>query len=172
MPIDHLTEQQLQRYAEGEPLHDKAEIEGHLRSCKKCREQAIAYKFVQIGMAQEPQDALFSDGFEDTLMTRIMRPDTGGFQMRDYLVAAFASVIVMASLCYPFLYGQISILIVDPFVESWGLLKELALDVFCHGEYNINCMMVPVASLIVILAFKMLDKIYIEPRIRTTHDEV
>jgi hypothetical protein len=170
MSIDHLTDRQMQSYVDNESIHNKAEIAKHLASCKQCQKQFNAYKFVLSGMLQGPQDALFSEGFENALMGRILRPVAFSFQIKDYLVATFTSVIVMALLCYPFLIEQIRALITDSYIESWNLLKETSIEVFCNGEINSNCMAIPAAVLIVILAFKILEKMYIQPRLKITQD--
>lgn len=167
--MEHLTDRQLQAYVDGEPVDDAEAIEKHVRSCRQCLKQVNAYRFVRSGLVQEPPEASFSDDFDDAVMSRILHSDTSGFQVRDYLVAAFAGVMVIALLWYPFLYyNELRMVIMDSFTEGIGLLKELSVELFCNGTVGSGCMAVPAAALIMILAFTILDKTYVKPRLRTT----
>lgn len=172
MSINHLTDQQIQSYVEGEPAHDTAEMAKHLSSCKWCRKQLNAYKFIRSGMAQEPQGAFFSKDFDNLLMTKILQHETRGFLVRDYLVIAFIIAIVISLLCYPLLFEQIRILIWDSYIESWALLKETTIGILCKGAINGSCWMIPLIALTMLLSFMILDKTYVQSRLKRLPDEV
>ena len=172
MYLDHLTDQQIQSYVEGESIHNPAEVEEHLKSCQQCRKQVNAYKFVRSEMVQEPKQIFFSDSFEDAIMTRILLSDNRVFQIKDYLVAAFTFVMAIALLCYPFLYDQMRTMILHSYSESWSLVKQTSYEVFSNCGSIGGCLAVPVIALIIILAFNILDKMYIQPHLKLTRDNL
>jgi hypothetical protein len=170
MSINHLTDEQLQSYTEGELKSDTNAIAEHLTSCETCRNQLKAYRFVQSGMTQAPPKAFFAEDFEDRLMSRILFKENPGFQIKDYLIAAFSIVMALGLLFSPFIYGQTGKLIMDSCAGSWSLLKDTLLNLFCYGDIGGHCIIIPVIIIVMILAFKILDKVYIQPRLKPAND--
>ncbi len=61
MEINHLTDEQIQDYIDGNPVVNRQEIESHMEGCAKCAREMRHYRKLSMMLSSEPEFELAPD---------------------------------------------------------------------------------------------------------------
>jgi hypothetical protein len=159
--MEHLSDEQLQMFLRGEGGDDNASFESHLEQCPKCREQLLAYKYIDEAIGDAPLGD-FSDNFETAVMDQVSEfAENKPKPIYDYFVVALAFVgfAVIATVFY--FFTPIREIILQSFGELWQTTGTV------FGEKTINGWLeITLYSMIILICFGIFDRFAMSRRWR------
>ncbi len=169
MSVEHLTDEELQAYLDGASVENRAALESHLRTCRHCRKELLAYRFVEEEFCAEPGET-FSVRFEDAIIERIVRMERGRLGLKDYLVLSFSFLTCVGMVIYGFLNDRVATIVKQAFQVSWADLQTFFHDILEGIEGTNGTIETLLFAGILLLVFCFLDNIpfYLRPHKSTT----
>jgi anti-sigma factor RsiW len=107
--LNHLSDEQIQDFLDGNLPDREEEIRAHLDSCTRCREEADRYLVLYMELTKAPENALMP-GFADRVVADL-QPETGNGKFAvDRLVLATAALGCLITTLILFGWGPIAAL--------------------------------------------------------------
>jgi|GEM_PF-5963098 len=127
MPVEHLTDEELQSFAEGRSTEKKAAFDHHLQACMYCRQQLEAYRLINKEFSVEPEHE-FSTDFEDVVIARIVSTESKRLLIRTYaLLTLMVTCIGLAFCILGYQYRTVLSLALHNTWKGFGLSFEILL---------------------------------------------
>jgi len=128
--MNHLTDEQIQEFAEGLMPEKNNEIEEHLKSCRNCRVEVEAYRNLFAELNEEMDSAL-SNTFVDSVMTKIAMESSAKSKFK-YLNILLVALGIVASVFITMQYvdlAAVSKTTMDSIMPNISLQPEQVMSV-------------------------------------------
>lgn len=89
--MNHLSDEQIQDFLDGNLPEREEEIRAHIESCTRCREEVDRYRSLYLELAAAPENAL-APGFADRVVAGLQPEASNGKFTVDRLVLAAAAL--------------------------------------------------------------------------------
>jgi archaellum biogenesis protein FlaJ (TadC family) len=157
--MNHLSDEDLQKYLDKDPELNKAQFDRHLKACDHCRKNYIIYKQLYAGLANEA-GFMLSANFSESVVSRIRKKQEKTYSFFETVLLTIAGLFSMGLLFYFTNLGDLllgtfnkNVQELEPFLKGIG-------DVF-GGNLTIF-----IFAIVIIILFGVADKLIFQMKHR------
>ena len=153
--MNHLSDEDIQKYLDKDGSLNRTEIEKHLKSCVSCQQNLTAYKQLYTGLANE-MGFMLSANFAELVISRIKKSREKSYDFLESLLLAIAGLFSGGLLFY---FTNLDKVLLNIFQKNTTEIKP-----FIEGIGNIfgsNLILILFAVIILIL-FGLADKFILQ----------
>jgi len=150
--MNHLTDEDLQKYLDKDPELNKTEVDRHLKNCDQCRQNYMVYKQLYAGLADETGFMLSAD-FSESVVSRIRKKREKTYSFFESVLLAIAGLFSVGILFYFTNLGDVLLSVfkkniqdIEPFLRGIGDVLGGNLTIF-------------IFAIIIIILFGVADKL-------------
>lgn len=97
--MNHLTDEDIQKYLDRDSALNKAEVDRHLKDCDHCRQNYLLYKKIYAGLADETGFLLSAD-FSESVVSRIRKKREKTYSFFEGILLTIAGLFSVGLLLY------------------------------------------------------------------------
>ena len=97
--MNHLSDEQIQKYLDKDHSLNKADIEKHLKTCDSCQQNVIVYKQLYTNLADET-GFMLSANFSESVVNRIRKKEEKSKNFFEGLLLAIAGLFSVGLVFY------------------------------------------------------------------------
>jgi len=157
--MNHLSDENLQKYLDKDPKVSKAEVERHLKTCDHCRQNYLVYKQLYAGLANET-GFMLSANFSESVISRIKKKREKTYSFFESLLLAIAGLFSVGLVFY---FTNLGDFLLDTFNKN-----VQAVEPFLKGVQNIfgGNLGIPISAILIIILFGVADKLIFQIKYR------
>lgn len=157
--MNHLSDEDLQKYLDKDPELNRAQIDRHLKNCDRCRQHYMVYKHLYAGLSDEA-GFMLSANFSESVVSRIRKKREKTYSFFESVLLAIAGLFSVGLLIYFTNLGDIMQSVfkknaqeIEPFLKVIG-------DAF-GGNLTIFLF-----AIIIVILFGVADKLLLQTKHR------
>lgn len=157
--MNHISDEDIQKYLDKDPKLDNAGIERHLKICEDCRRNYRLYKQLYMGLTDET-GFMLSANFSESVVSRIQRSNEKSYNFFESLLLTIAGLFSTGLIFYFTDLGGV----------IWGALRKNVqeLQPTLHGIGNIlgGNLTILLFAIAIIILFGVADKFIFQTKHR------
>lgn len=157
--MNHLTDDDIQKYLDKESGQDRAEIEKHLKSCEGCRQNHLLYKKLYTGLADET-GFMLSANFSESVVSRVKKSKE---KSSDFFESVLLAIAGLFSLGLIFYFTNLSEALLNIFRKNAQELEPFLKGIGSILGGNLTILIFAIA---IIILFGIADKVIFQVKHR------
>ena len=152
--MNHLSDEDIQKYLDNDPELNKAEVDNHLKICDRCRQDYMIYKQLYSELTDET-GFMLSANFSESVVSRIKKNKEKSYNFFEGLLLAVAGLFSVGLIFY---FTNLGAVFLDIFAKSTVQLKP-----FFEGTGNIlgGNLTIILFAIIVLILFGFADRLFL-----------
>ena len=157
--MNHLSDEDLQNYLDKDSKLSRAEVERHLKTCDRCRQNYLIYRQLYAGLANET-GFMLSANFSESVISRIRKKREKTYSFFESVLLAIAGLFSVGLVFY---FTNLGDVLLDTFNKNLQILEPLVKGVESIFGGNLG---IPIFAILIIILFGVADKLIFQMKHR------